>query len=145
MAPKNCIYIASCANCFYLEISILCSNKRECQLSPGATSAHLFVTLVTGMGTGPICLLGTSTICVLGAGTICVLGASTICVLGASTICVLGAGTIWPQQPGYDALSALPLNGQGLPSSSTSLQPALLSLPSPSPSPNTQIQIQKYK
>ena len=121
LAPKNCIYIPSCANCFYLEISILCSNKRECQLSPGATSAHLFVTLVTGMGTGPICILGTS------------------------TICVLGAGTIWPQQPGYDALSALPLNGQGLPSSSTSLQPALLSLPSPSPSPNKQIQIQKYK
>ena len=63
-------------------------------------------------------------------------------VLGTSTICVLGPGTIWPQQPGYDALSALPLNGQGLPSSGTSLQPALLSLPSPSPSPNTQIQIQ---
>ena len=51
------IYIASCANCFYLEISILCSNKRECQLSPGATSAYLFDTLVTGMGTGPICVL----------------------------------------------------------------------------------------
>ena len=30
-------------------------------MSPGATSAHLFVTLVTGMGTGPICILGTST------------------------------------------------------------------------------------
>ena len=104
-------------------------HKRECQLSPGAISAYLFDTLVTGMGTGTICVLGTSTICVLGAGT----------------ICVLGAGTMWPQQPGYDALSALPLNGQGLPSSSTSLQPALLSLPSPSPSPNTQIQIQKYK